>query len=67
MHNITIFHLKIIIFIAVENCSILHRRVFVMKMFILQPTKRTKFPKEAVKEGMTTDSINRVKSQPFEN
>ena len=28
--NNTIFHLKIINFIAVKNCSILHGRVFVM-------------------------------------
>ena len=28
--NITIFHLKIIFFTAVKNCSILHGRVFVM-------------------------------------
>ena len=28
--NITIFHLKIIIFTAVKNCSILHGHVFVM-------------------------------------
>ena len=26
--NITIFHLKIMTFTAVKNCSILHRRVF---------------------------------------
>ena len=30
--NITVFHLKIIIFIAVKNCSILRRHVFVMIM-----------------------------------
>ena len=29
--NITIFHLKIIVLIAVKNCNILHRRVFVMQ------------------------------------
>ena len=28
--NNTFFHLKIIVFIAVKNCSILHGRVFVM-------------------------------------
>ena len=31
--NITIFHLKIIVFAAVKNCSIQHRRVIVMKSF----------------------------------
>ena len=30
MKNITIFNLKIIVFTAVTNCSILHRRVIVM-------------------------------------
>ena len=30
--NITIFDLKIIIFIAVKNCSILHRHACVMGM-----------------------------------
>ena len=30
LKNITIFHLKIIVFIAVKKCSILHGRVFVM-------------------------------------
>ena len=29
--NITIFHLKIIIFTAVKNCCILHGRVIVMR------------------------------------
>ena len=29
--NITIFHLKIIFFTAVKNCSVLHGRVFVMQ------------------------------------
>ena len=29
--NITIFHLKNIVLIAVKNCNILHRRVFVMQ------------------------------------
>ena len=33
--NITIFHLKIIIFAAVKNCCILHGRVFVMAMISL--------------------------------
>ena len=32
MKNITIFHLKIIIFTAVKNRSILHGRVFVMEL-----------------------------------
>ena len=31
--NITFFHLKIIIFTAVKNCSILNGRVFVMSVF----------------------------------
>ena len=31
--KITIFHMKIIVFSAVKNCSILHRRVIVMKSF----------------------------------
>ena len=30
MKNIIFFHLKIIVFTAMENCSILHGRVFVM-------------------------------------
>ena len=30
MKNITIFHLKIIIFTTVKKCSILHRLAFVM-------------------------------------
>ena len=33
MKNITIFHLKIIIFTALKNRSILHGRVFVMSLF----------------------------------
>ena len=28
--NVTIFHLKIFVFTAVENCSILHGHVFVV-------------------------------------
>ena len=32
--NITIFHLKIIVFTAVKNCSILHGHVFVMPLNI---------------------------------
>ena len=32
--NITIFHLKIIVFTAVKNCSILHGRIFVMIIFL---------------------------------
>ena len=31
MKIITIFHMKIIIFTTVKNCSILHGRVFVMR------------------------------------
>ena len=32
MKNITIFHLKTMIFTAVKYCSILHRHVIVLKM-----------------------------------
>ena len=38
MRNITIFHLKIIVFAAVKNCSILHGRVFVMRRSMEVPS-----------------------------
>ena len=37
MKNITFFHLKIIIFTAVKNKSILHGRVIVIDSFIFEP------------------------------
>ena len=40
--NITIFHLKIIIFKVVKNRSILHGRVFVMKMHVRCMMTKTK-------------------------
>ena len=35
LKNITIFHLKIVIFTTVKNCSILNRRVCVMTVLML--------------------------------
>ena len=36
--NITIFHLKIIIFAAMKNCSVLHGRLCVMVLFTANST-----------------------------
>ena len=33
--NITTFHLKIVIFTAMKNCSLLHRRVIVMSIIVI--------------------------------
>ena len=42
--KINIFHLKIIFFTAVKNCTILHGRVFVMALLIIVSEQASRIP-----------------------